>query len=240
MIVNYLLKCMSQILISFLGWQDMSEYYQHLIKNTPKAIIIFPHSSYFDYFFCLLYKWAYELGDFYVIMSERFSFVRIGNIIYAPDVYMRSYMNKGLSKMKSFFSCWKDILFHSRYQTGEHKKQNFVSHVCESVKHKDNYKIIISPTGSTSKKHWKSGFFYIAKELNVPIIIAGVDYKHKTVVVNGKLNNLTDYESCKILAEPLIDSIPSFHNTENLTIVNWSVIFSNIVKIVLIYKLVTW
>jgi 1-acyl-sn-glycerol-3-phosphate acyltransferase len=218
----------------------MAEHYQNIIKSTPKAIIIFPHSSYFDYFFCLLYKWAYELEDFYVIMTERFSFVRLSNIIYAPDVYMRSYMNKGFSKMKSFFYCWKDILFHSKYQTCEYKKQNFVSHVCESVKHKDKYKIVISPTGSTSKRHWRSGFFYIAKELNIPIIIAGVDYKNKTIVVNGKLNYLTDYESCKILAEPLIDSIPSFHNTKDLNIVNWSVIFTNIIKTIIIYKFVTW
>lgn len=240
MIFNYLLRSIAQITISFLGWKEMASQYQDIIKSTPKAIIIFPHSSYFDYFFCLLYKWAFELEDFYVIMSERFSFIRLSNIIFAPDIYMRSYMNKGYSKLKSFFCCWKDILFHSKYQTGEYKKQNFVSYVCDSIKYKDKYKIVISPTGSTSKKQWRSGFFYIAKELNVSIIIAGVDYKNKTIVVSGKLNNLTNYEFCKNLAEPLIESIPSFHNTKNLNIVNWSDIFTNIIKVILIYKLATW
>lgn len=239
MIINYLISSICQIIISFLGWKDMSIHCQNILKSTPKAVIIFPHSSYFDYFFCLLYKWAFELEDFYTIMTERFSFVRLSNIIYAPDVYTRYYMTKGHSKIKSLFLCWKDIILHSKYHTGEYKKQNFVSLVCESVKHKDNYKIVISPTGSTSKKVWKSGFFYIAKELKVPIIIAGVDYKKKTVVVNGKINYPTDYESCKNIAEPIIESISSFHNTKDVNIVELGVILVNIIKLILICKLIT-
>lgn len=41
----------------------------------------------------------------------------------------------------------------------------------------------LSPEGSRSKvEHWRSGFWHIAKQANVPVCLIGLDYKHKQLV----------------------------------------------------------
>ena len=238
--LKHLLSCLCQVILSFFGWKDIALEYQNVIKSTPKAVVIFPHSSYFDYVFFILYSFGYNLEDFYTIMTERFSFIRLSNIIYAPDVYIRLYMNQGYSFYKSFFLTWKDILFYGKYKNDSKQKQNFVQYVCKIFENKERYKILISPTGSTTKKSWRSGFFYIAKNLDVPIIVTGIDYKNKTVVVNGKLNNLNNYEICKNIAEPLVNNIPSFHTDSELSVINYTKTFVNCFKVFILYKLVSW
>ena len=51
----------------------------------------------------------------------------------------------------------------------------------EFLKHHSGQKIAISPEGYLSPKPWKSGFFHIAREANVPILIAGIDFDAHTV-----------------------------------------------------------
>ena len=46
----------------------------------------------------------------------------------------------------------------------------------------------ISPEGTRQKvKKWKTGFYYIALESRVPILLAGLDYKKKEIGIIGEL-----------------------------------------------------
>ena len=41
----------------------------------------------------------------------------------------------------------------------------------------------LSPEGSRKKvEQWRSGFWHIAKQANVPVCLIGLDYKHKQLV----------------------------------------------------------
>lgn len=44
--------------------------------------------------------------------------------------------------------------------------------------------LVVSPEGTRSKTHyWKTGFYYIAQQAGVPIVMAYIDYAHKVVGV---------------------------------------------------------
>ena len=47
----------------------------------------------------------------------------------------------------------------------------------EYLKSHPDVSFAISPEGSLSPKEWKTGFFYIARELQIPIIILGIDFE---------------------------------------------------------------
>jgi 1-acyl-sn-glycerol-3-phosphate acyltransferase len=62
------------------------------------------------------------------------------------------------------------------------KSNNFVSSVANAIKSKDQISIALAPEGTRKKvDKLKSGFYYIAKEANVPIIPTKWDFKNKEV-----------------------------------------------------------
>lgn len=50
-------------------------------------------------------------------------------------------------------------------------------------KTKEKFILIISPEGTREANSWRSGYFYLAKDLCVPIIIAGLDYELQRPVI---------------------------------------------------------
>ncbi len=60
----------------------------------------------------------------------------------------------------------------------------------------DELLLMISPEGTRSlKKEWKTGFYYIAKKANVPIILLKADYEKKLITVGEKIIYPKDYET---------------------------------------------
>lgn len=47
----------------------------------------------------------------------------------------------------------------------------------EFLKENPNKCLAISPEGSLKQKEWQTGFFYIARELQIPIIVFGIDFE---------------------------------------------------------------
>jgi 1-acyl-sn-glycerol-3-phosphate acyltransferase len=52
----------------------------------------------------------------------------------------------------------------------------------------------IAPEGTRSKvRDWKSGFYYIAQEANVPLVLIGLDYGQKRVILSDPFWPTGDY-----------------------------------------------
>jgi lysophospholipid acyltransferase (LPLAT)-like uncharacterized protein len=47
----------------------------------------------------------------------------------------------------------------------------------EYLKEHPDVSLAISPEGSLSPREWKTGFFYIARELQIPIVVFGIDFE---------------------------------------------------------------
>ncbi|PVW13779.1 1-acyl-sn-glycerol-3-phosphate acyltransferase [Marixanthomonas spongiae] len=64
--------------------------------------------------------------------------------------------------------------------------QKKVATIAKIFEDKEEFRLALSPEGTRKKvENWKTGFYYIAKSANVPIIPVGFDYKTKTVTVGN-------------------------------------------------------
>lgn len=63
--------------------------------------------------------------------------------------------------------------------------QNKVDAIAQIFKQKDEFRLAMSPEGTRKKVLvWKTGYYYIAMEANVPIICVAFDYLTKKVLIN--------------------------------------------------------
>ena len=79
------------------------------------------------------------------------------------------------------------------------KSNNLVDSVITVFNSKDEFKLGISPEGTRKKvKKWKTGFYYIAKGANVPIVMATLDFENKKIKISNPyyttLNKSKDFE----------------------------------------------
>lgn len=220
MIFRALASLVCKIILFCCGWNTSPNKSIKYLNNVDKAILIYPHSSYFDYVFYSLYYYAYNLKDIYTIMTERFiPFPSLSpSLIPAPDYNVRYYADKGYSRLKSICYAWIDK-FRGQEIERTYNKTNFVTYLSDYFKDR-NYKILISPTGSISSQKWKSGYYHLANNLNVPILVCGVDYFKKDLVVINTLR-AEDLHPSKDDNNSVFDTILTYHNTKKINLVNY-------------------
>ena len=72
------------------------------------------------------------------------------------------------------------------------KAGNAVAQMVEAFNDNDRFVLAIPPEGSRSQvDRWKSGFYYVAKGANVPLLLASLDYSKKVAGI-GKVFYPTD------------------------------------------------
>ncbi|MFK8060910.1 MAG: 1-acyl-sn-glycerol-3-phosphate acyltransferase [Polaribacter sp.] len=65
------------------------------------------------------------------------------------------------------------------------KSNNLVDAVIKEIKTKEEFRLGLSPEGTRKKVNkWKTGFYYIAKGANVPIVMATLDFENKRVKIS--------------------------------------------------------
>jgi hypothetical protein len=223
-IVNSFLSITCKFILLVMGWKLNYNIKSKLSSISKKAVLIYPHSHYLDYVIFCLYYYAYEMENFYTIVTERFiPFESMCSfLIPAPDFAVRNYMEKGFSRLRSIYYAWIDRITGKETRVSNYKPINFVSQVCDKVRNKESYYILISPTGSVTKDEWKTGYYYIAKELGVPIIVVGVDYDKKSGIVSKSFDiNNYSLEDQNILKDSF-NKIKTFKNDKELYIINWA------------------
>ncbi len=67
--------------------------------------------------------------------------------------------------------------------------QKSVDAYAEMFKKNQNFILNIAPEGTRKKvSKWKTGFYYIAKKANVPIVMVAFDYKNKQHIISKPFN----------------------------------------------------
>ncbi len=65
------------------------------------------------------------------------------------------------------------------------RSKNFVSKVADLFETRDELFLVIATEGTRSKaEYWKTGFYYIALEANVPLAMTYMDWKRKEVGID--------------------------------------------------------
>lgn len=62
------------------------------------------------------------------------------------------------------------------------QSSNMVDAIVQIFDNKEEFRLGISPEGTRKKvSNWKTGFYYIAKGANVPVVMAALDFEHKQI-----------------------------------------------------------
>jgi len=237
-ILRTVLSFVAKTILFSTGWIiDKNEFIENY-KKINKSVLIYPHSSFMDFVIYSLYYYAYGLYDIYTIMSERFIPFPIftPSLIPAPDYGVRHYFDKGESRLKSIFYAWRDK-FTGRSVPSEYKRAKFVETLKQKMHNLDSFKILISPTGSLTDQTWKSGYYNIAKSLEIPITVCGVDYcKRKLVCMSPEpIEEYTSKDSQELNLK--FQDIASFHNSTEAYVFNSTCIISTFFFLLNYYKL---
>ena len=74
------------------------------------------------------------------------------------------------------------------------KNNNTVDAIIKIFNSKDEFRLALSPEGTRKKvEKWKTGFYFIAKGAEVPIVMATLDYEKKQVKI-GKPYYTTEFQ----------------------------------------------
>ena len=71
--ICYILSIISQLILFFLGWSPLNWTRIRSIKKCKRAILIFSHTSYWDFWLIILYRLAYPafLKNIYTVMKPQ-------------------------------------------------------------------------------------------------------------------------------------------------------------------------
>lgn len=69
------------------------------------------------------------------------------------------------------------------------KNGGSVERIVEELKQQDKFALLISPKGTIINSNWRSGYYYIALELNAFLMAAGLDYEKKCILISKVIQN---------------------------------------------------
>ncbi|NNE76873.1 MAG: acyltransferase [Pricia sp.] len=75
------------------------------------------------------------------------------------------------------------------------KNNDTVTSTAKIFEEREKFRLTIAPEGTRKKvTEWKTGFYYIAKAANVPIVLIAFDYGKKQIKVSEPLHTTSDKE----------------------------------------------
>lgn len=74
--------------------------------------------------------------------------------------------------------------------------RGFIGQMTDAFAGSDYMVLAITPEGTRSRtEHWKSGFYHIARAAQVPIVLAALDYRRKTVSAGERIMPTGDVDA---------------------------------------------
>jgi 1-acyl-sn-glycerol-3-phosphate acyltransferase len=146
-------------------------------------IIVVPHTSWIDFPLGLLIKWALGIGTNYIGK----------NSLFKPPF---------------------GFIFRALGGTpvDRTKNTNLVSAIVDEFNKREKFSLALSPEGTRKKvEKWKTGFYYIAKGANVPIIMMAFDFGNRKIIISEPYTVTQDIEKDFQHFEQFFKGIKGFH-----------------------------
>lgn len=182
----------SYIILSILGWNTkIDNYLINKLCTFPRVLVVYPHTSYWDFFILINY-----IGM--LPKEKRGCMVTLVK----PSVF--KYFDKILRR----FGCIPSSPL-------EMKNGGATDYIIKHLKSKGEYIFLISPKGKRHYGEWRKGYFYIAQQLHLPVIVVGVDYLSHGIKY-GTFNHpsehtLDTHEKMEIALKKDMENIISLH-----------------------------
>lgn len=143
------------------------------LKEIDKSVLIAaPHTSNWDFFYTIFAFWYLELPFNFFIKD---------------------------SWTKPWYGFFMKAL--GGYGIDRSARHNMVDFGANVLKNQERMYLLNTPEGSRSRaEKWKSGFYYIAKQAEVPIVLAYCDYEKKEAGI-GRVIHLGDRSREDVMAE---------------------------------------
>lgn len=238
---------MSKYLLTSGGWHlPTDKEVERFIDNNDsmkRTIIIISHTSVWDFFLLMLYRQADP---------------RIGKNLY---LVVKPQLIESYGSYLESVGC---ISATRSEENGggfiEQTTKRFTNDLNERTNsHHDKYKefkIIISPEGKLVASPWRSGYYYLAQNLEASIMVAGLDYADKKLYI-GKIHSYDEIQSMDkdeleeqlkeemsriVPLHPEGSSIPitKKYSSKHLTPINWLPWILIIVLIILLIVLIIY
>ncbi|MBL8330975.1 MAG: lysophospholipid acyltransferase family protein [Rubrivivax sp.] len=148
-VVNSLLRAASRGFLRLTGWRVEGE----LPPSAAKAVLIAaPHTSNWDLPYTLMVAFCLNLQPYWMGKASIFRF---------PFGGLMRWLG-GIAVDRS-------------------RSNNLVAASADAIRQADGpLQLIVPPEGTRGRtRHWKTGFYYIAQQAGVPIILAYMDYEKK-------------------------------------------------------------
>lgn len=181
---------LGRFLLAIIGWKATGG----IPKEFNNYILIAaPHTSNFDFILALPTMWALKMKARYLIKKE----------VFVPGFAW-------------FLKATGGIPVDRKNGTKE-----FVDSLKKMISGARGFGLIFAPEGTRSwTPKWKTGFYRIAVELNLPIIMAKADYKKKTVDVSDFFYPTGDMEEdFKYMEEAFVGVTPCYPEKWNPKII---------------------
>lgn len=153
--------------LRILGWRIIgnTNFSQDTIKKA--VIIAAPHTSWNDFFIGLYLRKITGVKTNFVAKKELFK--------WPIKYYFQFIGGKALDRTSG---------------------QNKVEAIANLFKAEDEFRLTLAPEGTRKKvDEWKTGFYYIAKTANVPIIMFTLDFKNKQNKISEPFYPTNDMEA---------------------------------------------
>ncbi|MCB4808377.1 1-acyl-sn-glycerol-3-phosphate acyltransferase [Tamlana sp. 62-3] len=139
------------IYFKLLGWQIAGNTNMSKNKVKKAVIIAVPHTSWHDFYIGVLLRTIIAIKINFVGKKELF--------IFPFGLFFRAMGGTPVNRGSN---------------------ENKVEAMAKLFKNKEEFRITLAPEGTRKKvQKWRSGFYYIAKMANVPIIMVTFDFKNK-------------------------------------------------------------
>ena len=160
-VFNYFpFRWLAKTILFLTGWTPMSKRLATKMKRLEKAVFIFPHSS----------NWDFVMASLYSIAQ--------------PEVYKHIYT---VMKPQPFETWIGPYLRSAGFIPSTRREEGgggFVSNTVKFLETKKRFLLLIAPRGSRDASEWKSGYYWIAKQMQIPIVVVGYDFEYRIPVVD--------------------------------------------------------
>lgn len=158
----WIIQLICSSLLFLLGWHRLDT---EKVFTKRRVIHVFSHTTYWDFFFMVLYAGAYQqyFTNIYTIMK--------------PQPF----------RLWGWFLHRINCIPATR---AEDKSDGFVMKTAKFLSDKEHFMILISPEGKCDASAWRSGYYYLAQELQCGIQVVGFDFHLKTYVSYPMHSNL--------------------------------------------------
>lgn len=178
------------------GWHLFTPEDFRKLEKYPRTILVFSHSTRFDFLFLLLYRAAHPYGLYNL------------RTLVKPQVF------KYAGYILKFLGCIPSTRI-------EDKTGGAVDRIVNELKSSPRSMFAISPKGTTSRNEWRTGYYHIAQKLEAPLIACGVDYELKRPYISENVDyKLPEPEVQNKLGIELGNIVPLYPECEIMPIRN--------------------